>query len=76
MNISLTPELEQLVSDKVKTGMYQTASEVIREGSVSSMNAITASKPCAETSGPDLNPLTAVSLRHTAKSRSSSLANA
>ena len=32
MNISLTPELEQLVNDKVKTGMYQTASEVIREG--------------------------------------------
>jgi antitoxin ParD1/3/4 len=32
MNISLTPELEQLVSKKVKTGMYQTASEVIREG--------------------------------------------
>jgi len=32
MNISLTPELEQLVSDKLKTGMYQTASEVIREG--------------------------------------------
>ena len=32
MNISLTPELEQLVRDKVKTGLYQTASEVIREG--------------------------------------------
>lgn len=32
MNISLTPELEQLVNDKVKTGMYQTASEVIRAG--------------------------------------------
>jgi len=32
MNISLTPELEQLVSDKVKTGLYQTASEVIRDG--------------------------------------------
>lgn len=32
MNISLTPELEQLVDEKVKTGMYQTASEVIREG--------------------------------------------
>ena len=32
MNISLTPELEQLVSDKVKTGLYQTASEVVREG--------------------------------------------
>jgi len=32
MNVSLTPELEQLVSDKVKSGMYQTASEVIREG--------------------------------------------
>lgn len=32
MNVSLTPELEQLVNDKVKTGFYQTASEVIREG--------------------------------------------
>jgi antitoxin ParD1/3/4 len=32
MNVSLTPELEQFVSEKVKTGMYQTASEVIREG--------------------------------------------
>ncbi len=32
MNISLTPELEQLVSDKVKTGLYQSASEVVREG--------------------------------------------
>ena len=32
MNVSLTAELEQLVDDKVKTGMYQTASEVVREG--------------------------------------------
>ena len=32
MNISLTPDLEQLVNDKVGTGMYQTASEVIGEG--------------------------------------------
>jgi len=32
MNVSLTPELEQLVNKKVKTGLYQTASEVIREG--------------------------------------------
>ena len=32
MNISLTPELEQLVNDKLQSGMYQTASEVIREG--------------------------------------------
>ncbi len=32
MNISLTPDLEQLVNDKVKTGGYQTASEVIHEG--------------------------------------------
>jgi len=32
MNVSLTPELEKLVNDKVNTGMYQTASEVIREG--------------------------------------------
>ena len=32
MNVSLTPELEQLVVEKVKSGMYQTSSEVIREG--------------------------------------------
>jgi antitoxin ParD1/3/4 len=32
MNISLTPELERLVNDKVKSGMYHSASEVIREG--------------------------------------------
>ncbi|HEV8146401.1 MAG TPA: type II toxin-antitoxin system ParD family antitoxin [Bryobacteraceae bacterium] len=32
MNVSLTRELEALVNAKVKTGMYQTASEVIREG--------------------------------------------
>jgi antitoxin ParD1/3/4 len=32
MNVSLTPELERLISDKVGTGMYQTASEVVREG--------------------------------------------
>lgn len=32
MNISLTPELEQLISDKVQTGLYQTASEVVRDG--------------------------------------------
>jgi antitoxin ParD1/3/4 len=32
MNVSLTPELERLVEEKVKTGRYQTASEVVREG--------------------------------------------
>ena len=31
MNVSLTPELERLVNDKVESGMYQTASEVVRE---------------------------------------------
>lgn len=31
MNVSLTPELEQLVNEKVKSGDYQTASEVVRE---------------------------------------------
>ena len=31
MNVSLTPELEQLVNEKVKSGFYQTASEVVRE---------------------------------------------
>lgn len=32
MNISLTPELERLVADKVESGLYNNASEVIREG--------------------------------------------
>ncbi len=32
MNVSLTPELEQFVSHKVGSGLYQTASEVVREG--------------------------------------------
>ena len=31
MNVSLTRELEKLVNEKVESGMYQTASEVIRE---------------------------------------------
>lgn len=31
MNISLTPELEQFVNNKVNSGMYTSASEVIRE---------------------------------------------
>ena len=31
MNVSLTPELEKLVNDKVKSGLYNSASEVVRE---------------------------------------------
>ena len=32
MNVSLTPELEQLIEQKVQSGMYHSASEVIRAG--------------------------------------------
>ncbi|MCY7283359.1 MAG: type II toxin-antitoxin system ParD family antitoxin [Cyanobacteria bacterium CAN_BIN43] len=32
MNVSLTPELEKLVHEKVKSGRYLSASEVVREG--------------------------------------------
>ena len=31
MNVSLTPELERLVNEKVESGLYPTASEVVRE---------------------------------------------
>ena len=31
MNVSLTPELEKLVTERVRSGMYSSASEVIRE---------------------------------------------
>lgn len=32
LNVSLTPELEQFVQQRVASGRYQTASEVVREG--------------------------------------------
>lgn len=32
MNVSLTPELEEIVNLKVQSGMYNSASEVVREG--------------------------------------------
>ena len=32
LNVSLTPELDKFVQERVVTGRYQTASEVIREG--------------------------------------------
>jgi antitoxin ParD1/3/4 len=32
MNVSLTPELERFVEGKVESGLYNNASEVIREG--------------------------------------------
>lgn len=31
MNVSLTPELQKFVGDKVESGLYNNASEVIRE---------------------------------------------
>ena len=31
MNVSLTPELEELINKKVESGFYATASEVVRE---------------------------------------------
>jgi antitoxin ParD1/3/4 len=32
MNVSLTPELEKFVENEVESGLYQTASEVVRAG--------------------------------------------
>jgi antitoxin ParD1/3/4 len=32
MNVSLTPELEKFVNGKVESGLYNNASEVVREG--------------------------------------------
>ena len=32
MNVSLTPELEQLIRRKLASGMYKNAAEVVREG--------------------------------------------
>jgi len=31
MNVNLTPELEQLIQNKVKSGLYNNQSEVVRE---------------------------------------------
>ena len=32
MNISLTPEMDDWIAQKVKSGMYKSSSELIREG--------------------------------------------
>ncbi|HTE17953.1 MAG TPA: type II toxin-antitoxin system ParD family antitoxin [Armatimonadota bacterium] len=32
MNVSLSPELERLVEEKVRSGAYPSASDVVREG--------------------------------------------
>ncbi len=32
LNVSLTPALEQFIADRVSSGRYQTASEVVRAG--------------------------------------------
>ena len=32
MNVSLTPELERFIDGKVESGLYNNASEVVREG--------------------------------------------
>ncbi len=32
MNVSLTPELDEFVNQKVSSGLYNSASEVVREG--------------------------------------------
>ena len=32
MNVSLTRELEKFIAKQVRSGMYQTSSEVVREG--------------------------------------------
>ena len=32
MNVTLTPQLEALVEERVKSGLYENASEVVREG--------------------------------------------
>ena len=31
MNVSLTPELERLIDEKVASGLYDSASEVVRD---------------------------------------------
>ena len=32
MNVSLTPELEKLINAKIDSGLYHSASEVVRDG--------------------------------------------
>lgn len=39
MNISLTPELERAVKEKVESGLYNNASEVVREALRNSLKA-------------------------------------
>lgn len=32
MNISLTPEMDNWIAEKIKSGMYKSSSELVREG--------------------------------------------
>ena len=32
MNVTLTPELEQIVAERLRSGLYQSVNEVIRDG--------------------------------------------
>lgn len=45
MNVSLTPELERFVREKVATGLYNNASEVVREALRALHGAASASRP-------------------------------
>ncbi len=49
MNISLTPELAKFVEKEVESGLYQTASEVVRAGPA----ALRKTKPPADLNCPE-----------------------
>jgi len=52
LNVSLTPELEQFVQSRVASGLYQTASEVVREASGCSKIASGRGKAPSKNFGP------------------------
>ena len=47
MNVSLTPELEKLVQEKVTSGLYQTAAKSSARRCGSSRSATNSTLPCA-----------------------------
>lgn len=54
MNISLTPALEKFINDKVASGLYNSASEVIREALRLMLGQNEISKQCIEALNKDV----------------------
>lgn len=67
MNVNLTPQLERLVKQKVNTGLYNNASEVVREALRMMVVRDEAAKGFAQLHAGQTVPLNMAAAKRTAK---------